>query len=78
LSIHPTHAYLPLILSSSSGMALNTSILTPKDQEPKAVLLFCHGFGDNASFMKRYNFFKYVKEGIAVVTIEYEGHEIYF
>jgi alpha-beta hydrolase superfamily lysophospholipase len=24
--------------------------------------------------MKRYNFFKYVKEGIAVVTIEYEGH----
>lgn len=61
-------------LFSFSGMALHTCILTPKHKDTKAVLFFCHGFGDNISFLKRYNFFKYVNEGIAVVAIEYEGH----
>eukprot|EP00545_Synedropsis_sp_CCMP1620_P003076 CAMPEP_0119031150 /NCGR_PEP_ID=MMETSP1176-20130426/41396_1 /TAXON_ID=265551 /ORGANISM="Synedropsis recta cf, Strain CCMP1620" /LENGTH=281 /DNA_ID=CAMNT_0006987537 /DNA_START=311 /DNA_END=1153 /DNA_ORIENTATION=+ len=55
-------------------MILSTSILTPKDQEPKAVVFFCHGFGDNAAFMKRHIAFRFVKEGIVVATIEYEGH----
>ena len=55
-------------------MALCTAVLTPKHREPKAVLFFCHGFGDNVSFLKRYNLFRYVREGIAVATIEYEGH----
>lgn len=48
--------------------------MTPVDQEPKAVIFFCHGFADSASFMKRNVAFRFVKEGIAVATIEYEGH----
>lgn len=55
-------------------MALCTSVLTPKNQEPKAVLFFCHGYGADASFLPRHNMFSFVKQGIAVVTIEYEGH----
>jgi alpha-beta hydrolase superfamily lysophospholipase len=58
-----------------SGMALCTAILKPKElREPKGVVFFCHGFGDHVSFMKRYNMFTFVREGLAVATIEYEGH----
>lgn len=55
-------------------MALCTSIMKPKVGEPKGVLFFCHGFGDNVSFLKRHNLFRFVNQGIAVATIEYEGH----
>lgn len=55
-------------------MALSTSILAPKHEEPKAVVFFCHGYGNDASFTNRHNMFSFVKEGIAVATIEYEGH----
>ncbi len=55
-------------------MALCTSTMSPKDQEAKGVLFFCHGFSDNMSFLKRHNLCRFVREGIAVATIEYEGH----
>jgi alpha-beta hydrolase superfamily lysophospholipase len=55
-------------------MALCTATLSPKGKEPKGVLFFCHGFSDNMSFLKRHNLCRFVREGIAVATIEYEGH----
>ena len=55
-------------------MLLYTSIMTPKYQEAKAVLCFCHGYSDNASFLTRYEYMRFVREGIAVIAIEYEGH----
>ena len=55
-------------------MALCTATIKPKDRDPKCVLFFCHGFGDHVSFLKRHNLFRFVNEGIAVATIEYEGH----
>lgn len=56
------------------GMCLMTSITTPKDGDIKGVVFFCHGYCDNASFLKRVEYLRYVKQGFALVTIEYEGH----
>lgn len=59
---------------NSRGMLLSTSVMRPKKEEVKAVICFCHGFNDNASYMQRLENQRLVKEGYAVVTIEYEGH----
>lgn len=60
--------------NSCRGMCLQTATLVPKNQEIKAVLCFCHGYTDNASFVKQIEYCRFVRHGIAVVTIEYEGH----
>ena len=61
--------------TNDRGMALMTSTMTPKNgAEIRAVVCLCHGYMDNASFLKRVQFQRFVREGIAVVTIEYEGH----
>lgn len=56
------------------GMCLQTATLVPKNQEVKAVLCFCHGYTDHASFVKQIEYGRFVKHGIAVATLEYEGH----
>jgi len=48
--------------------------MTPRYQEVKAVICFCHGYSDNASFLARYENLRFVREGFAVVSVEYEGH----
>jgi alpha-beta hydrolase superfamily lysophospholipase len=48
--------------------------MTPKKQPIKAVVCFCHGYTDNASFSKRIEFQRLVHRGIAFCVIEYEGH----
>lgn len=55
-------------------MALYTAIMTPKNQEVRAVLAFCHGYSDHISFVKRAEYQRFVHQGIAVVGIDYEGH----
>jgi len=59
---------------NSRGMCLMTSILTPNDKEVIGVVCFCHGYMDNASFLKRLEYKRLVRAGFALVTIEYEGH----
>mmetsp|Transcript_4697 Transcript_4697/g.9076 ORF Transcript_4697/g.9076 Transcript_4697/m.9076 type:complete len:380 (-) Transcript_4697:455-1594(-) len=57
------------------GMALLTSTMVPKNNAPiRGVICLCHGFMDNASFLKRIHYQRFVKKGFAVVMIEYEGH----
>jgi len=57
------------------GMCLLTVTIEPaKPSDIKAVACFCHGYGDNASFLKPVEYRRYVRAGIAVVMIEYEGH----
>lgn len=65
-----TESYWP----NARGMCLCTSTMVPKDGNIRAVLCFCHGYTDNSSFMKRVEYQRFVNRGIAVVTIEYEGH----
>eukprot|EP00578_Thalassiosira_sp_NH16_P027052 CAMPEP_0181102374 /NCGR_PEP_ID=MMETSP1071-20121207/14282_1 /TAXON_ID=35127 /ORGANISM="Thalassiosira sp., Strain NH16" /LENGTH=384 /DNA_ID=CAMNT_0023185345 /DNA_START=184 /DNA_END=1335 /DNA_ORIENTATION=- len=61
--------------ANDRGMALLTSAMVPKNNAPiLAVMCVCHGFMENASFMKRMQYQRFVKQGIAVVMIEYEGH----
>ena len=55
-------------------MALMTSVMKPKDNNVKAVVCLCHGFNDNSSYMKRIEYLRLIRQGIAIVTIEYEGH----
>lgn len=59
------------------GMQLNTIMMTPShtDKPITAVICFCHGYSDNASYTKLIEYQKLVLEGnIAFVAIEYEGH----
>jgi len=51
-----------------------TSILTPAKKDIEAVVCLCHGYMDNASFFKRHEYIRLVNRGIALVTIEYQGH----
>ena len=61
--------------TNGRGMALLTSTMVPKNNAPiRAVVCFCHGYMDNSSFLKRIQYQRFVKNGIAVVMIEYEGH----
>lgn len=55
-------------------MVLGTVIMIPKRVPIKAVALFCHGYLDNVSFMKRNAFMRLVEQGIAFCSVEYEGH----
>lgn len=56
------------------GLCLFTSIMKPKDKQPKAVVCFCHGFLGSSSYLIRCEYQRMVKEGIAFVSIDYEGH----
>lgn len=51
-----------------------TSIITPKVGDIKAAVFLCHGYSGNSSFLHRVEYQRYVEKGIALVTIEYEGH----
>ena len=51
-----------------------TSTMIPKDIKVKAVVCFCHGFNDQSSYYKRIDYQRLIREGIAIITIEYEGH----
>ena len=56
-------------------MALLTSTMIPKNNSPiRAIVCLCHGYMDNTSFLKRIQYQRFVKRGIAVIMIEYEGH----
>lgn len=48
--------------------------MTPKSMPIRAVVCFCHGYTDHASFSSRMNYQRLCEKGIAVVSIEYEGH----
>lgn len=57
------------------GMCLLTSTMAPKDKvDIRGVIFLCHGYMDNSSFLKRIGYQRFVKQGFAVVMIEYEGH----
>jgi len=64
-----------IYICNDRGMALLTSTMVPKNNAPiRGVICLCHGFMDNASFLKRIHYQRFVKKGFAVVMIEYEGH----
>ena len=48
--------------------------MTPKYDKVKAVICFCHGYSDNASHLSRLANIRLVRQGFAVVAVEYEGH----
>lgn len=56
-------------------MVLSTTIMTPRKNKPiQAVICFCHGYTDNVSYSKRFEFQRLCDAGLALVAIEYEGH----
>ena len=73
----PTYRHPPQLTVFSvfrSGLLLSTCIMTPKNTITKAVVCYCHGYTDHASFSSRISYQRLCERGIAVVSIEYEGH----
>jgi acylglycerol lipase len=54
-------------------MLLCTAAMTPKDNNIKSVVCFCHGYSDSM-FPKRNDLQRLTDAGFAVIMIEYEGH----
>lgn len=48
--------------------------MTPKDGNVRAVVCFCHGYTDHASFVNLVENQRLVEAGIAFCALEYEGH----
>eukprot|EP00520_Triparma_pacifica_P018880 CAMPEP_0118658346 /NCGR_PEP_ID=MMETSP0785-20121206/14518_1 /TAXON_ID=91992 /ORGANISM="Bolidomonas pacifica, Strain CCMP 1866" /LENGTH=319 /DNA_ID=CAMNT_0006551355 /DNA_START=103 /DNA_END=1059 /DNA_ORIENTATION=- len=59
---------------NSRGMCLLSYIMKPTSAPPKGVLMYCHGYGDQASWLKASEYRRVVKAGYAVMAVEYEGH----
>lgn len=60
---------------SPRGMLLHTNLLEPSDPEQiEAVICYCHGYTDNASFTKLMENQRLVQDGMVVCALEYEGH----
>mmetsp|Transcript_9908 Transcript_9908/g.14309 ORF Transcript_9908/g.14309 Transcript_9908/m.14309 type:complete len:390 (-) Transcript_9908:94-1263(-) len=56
------------------GLCLHTSVMRPANGEVKAVVCCCHGYSDLSSFLIRYEYQRLVRDGIAVISLDYEGH----
>ena len=71
----PQHIHLEQdYWKNDRGMLLSTSIMVPKNKPIQAVVCYCHGYTDNASYTKLIENQRFIDDGIAFCTIEYEGH----
>ncbi|KFK34768.1 hypothetical protein AALP_AA5G191300 [Arabis alpina] len=59
---------------NSRGMQLLTCKWFPVNQEPRALIFFCHGYAIDCSTTFKDIATKFAKEGFSVYGIEYEGH----
>jgi len=73
-NLHPDVVLNEKYWVNERGLCLLTSTMVPKDQPISCVVCYCHGYCDNASFMRRVEYQRFVKRGIAVISIEHEGH----
>ena len=51
-----------------------SSISCPTPSPPLGVVMYCHGYSDQASWIKAAEWRRLVKAGYAVMAVEYEGH----
>lgn len=56
------------------GMALYSQSFRPNNQEPKGLMLLCHGYAETSLWYFRDIAMDWVKEGYACVALDYEGH----
>ncbi|KAJ7971331.1 Caffeoylshikimate esterase-like [Quillaja saponaria] len=61
-------------ISNSRGMKLFTCRWIPINQEPKALIFICHGYGMECSITMNSTATKLVKAGYACYGMDYEGH----
>eukprot|EP01018_Ginkgo_biloba_P020830 Gb_12903 [translate_table: standard] len=59
---------------SSRGLKLFTCRWVPADQEPKALICLCHGYGIECSIFMQDTGVRLANAGYAVIGIDYEGH----
>eukprot|EP01018_Ginkgo_biloba_P020833 Gb_12920 [translate_table: standard] len=59
---------------SSRGLKLFTCRWVPADQEPKALICLCHGYGMECSIFMQDTGVRLANAGYAVIGIDYEGH----
>ncbi|RID67300.1 hypothetical protein BRARA_D02387 [Brassica rapa] len=61
-------------IRSSRGLKLFTCKWLPTDQEPRAIVFFCHGYGMECSITMNSTARRLVKAGFGVYGMDYEGH----
>nr|VDD10884.1 unnamed protein product [Brassica rapa] len=66
--------YSEEFIENSRGMQLLTCKWFPVNQEPRALIFFCHGYAIDCSTTFKDVASKFAKEGFGVYGIEYEGH----
>ncbi|KAL1201269.1 Caffeoylshikimate esterase [Cardamine amara subsp. amara] len=66
--------YSEEFIENSRGMQLLTCKWFPVNQEPRALIFFCHGYAIDCSTTFKDIASKFAKEGFGVYGIEYEGH----
>ncbi|KAF3558246.1 hypothetical protein F2Q69_00015147 [Brassica cretica] len=66
--------YSEEFIKNSRGMQLLTCKWFPVNQEPRALIFFCHGYAIDCSTTFKDVASKFAKEGFGMYGIEYEGH----
>jgi len=60
---------------NSRGMLLYSFTMKPTDPAKiKGCVVYCHGYSDMASYLKKASLYRLVKAGFVVSAVEYEGH----
>ncbi|XP_048325462.2 caffeoylshikimate esterase [Ziziphus jujuba] len=59
---------------TSRGLQLFTCVWKPANQEPKALIFFCHGYGMECSITMDSTARRLVQAGYAMYGMDYEGH----
>ncbi|KAK8959916.1 hypothetical protein KSP40_PGU012691 [Platanthera guangdongensis] len=60
--------------TGSGGLRLFTCRWVPEKQDPKSLILLCHGYGMECSISMRITGIRLAKAGFAVYGIDYRGH----
>lgn len=61
-------------VTNPRGLKLFTCQWLPENQDPKALIFLCHGYGMECSITMNSTAVRLVKAGFAVYGIDYEGH----
>ncbi|GMH55445.1 hypothetical protein TrRE_jg2046 [Triparma retinervis] len=74
LAVPPSVDHRESYWVNSRGMCLFSYVSRPALVPAKGVLMYCHGYADQASWVKAAEYRRLVREGYAVMAVEYEGH----
>lgn len=75
--VYPPNTHSSRFIRTKRGIEIHVQSRIPteiKSEDIKAVVCLCHGYADSGQFMQQYLQAFLLREGYAVVTVDYEGH----